>query len=303
MNKLKIYCATNNAKKFSEIRKLMETDYDLLPMSELGCNDQLIESGISFEDNAWAKADYLYRRYGKKYSTNVLAEYSGLEVDALNDAPGARASLYTADKLLEEMEGTTNRFARFRSVFVAIMNGSKYVCEECVYGQIATEKSGDDGYEYDSVFIPNGYSETFAVLGDDVKSEISHRAKAAKELLRKIEPYNKLFKRGLLDIKYAPGMVITTKYKEDKRENLWMVFPTKNDLAVVAICGNEHGGWYNLDDFLNRESSGITSVRDLVVSENIESGHLLWEKKTLRLTKTDIAEKFGVLRDQIEIVY
>lgn len=281
MNKLKIYCATNNAKKFSEIRKLMKTDYDLLPMSELGCNDQLIESGISFEDNAWVKADYLYRHYGKKYSTNVLAEYSGLEVDALNDAPGARASLYTADKLLEEMEGTTNRFAIFRSVFVAIINGSKY----------------------DSVFIPNGYSETFAVLGDDVKSQISHRAKAAKELLRKIEPYNKLFKRGLLDIKYAPGMVIATKCKEDKRENLWMVFPTKNDLAVVAICGNEQGGWYSLDDFLCRKSSYITSVRDLVVSENITSGHLLWEKKTLRLTKTDIAEKFGVLRDQIEIVY
>ena len=133
------------------------------------------------------KARYIY----DKYHTDCFADDTGLEVEALNGAPGVFSARYAGDahnseanmnKLLRELEGADNRKARFRTVFALIVNGKEHIFEGIVKGEITKGKHGTSGFGYDPIFLPEGYTQTFAEMGNELKNKISHRAVATKKL-------------------------------------------------------------------------------------------------------------------------
>jgi len=139
------------------------------------------------EGNALLKVRYIKEHYGY----DCFADDSGLEVEVLNNAPGVYSARYSGiphdaeanmNKLLQEMEGKANRKGRFRSVIALLLNGEEYLFDGIVNGQITKEKRGENGFGYDPVFIPDDYTQTFAELGDHIKNQISHRARAVAKL-------------------------------------------------------------------------------------------------------------------------
>ena len=146
-----------------------------------------IETADTLEGNALQKAHYIQEKFG----LNCFADDTGLEVEALNNAPGVYSARYAGPghdseanmkKLLHEMEGKENRKARFRTVIALVWNGKTYTFDGIVNGTITTTKRGENGFGYDPIFIPEGYEQTFAELGNDIKNQISHRAKAVEKL-------------------------------------------------------------------------------------------------------------------------
>jgi XTP/dITP diphosphohydrolase len=140
------------------------------------------------------KARYIKEKFG----TDCFADDTGLEVEALNNAPGVYSARYSGiahdseanmNKLLKELEGKTNRNARFRTVIALILDGKEYIFEGIVNGSILTEKRGDAGFGYDPLFVPEGYDKSFAELGEDIKNSISHRARAVKKLTEFLSEY------------------------------------------------------------------------------------------------------------------
>ena len=208
---MKIVFATNNKHKLEEIRTILGNQFDILSLSDIDCKEDIPETGNTLEENAWQKAEYIYNKYG--YS--CFADDTGLEVDALNGAPGIYSARYAAmeepiendnkhdskpvshdsnanmTRLLRELGENNNRHARFRTVIALIINsqGSRVESREIrttfegiVNGKIAYQKSGVDGFGYDPLFIPDGYYKSFAELGSDIKNTISHRARATMKL-------------------------------------------------------------------------------------------------------------------------
>jgi len=180
--------ATNNAHKLEEVKSLLPVEIKLLSLKEIGCFDELPENQNNIEGNAIEKARFIFEKYG----IDCFADDSGLEVDALHGAPGVDTAHYAgperdADKnmdlLLSKMQTKINRKAQFKTVFVLFWQGEMYEFTGLISGEIATEKKGKNGFGYDPVFIPNGYSETFAELGAEVKNKMSHRAMATKQLV------------------------------------------------------------------------------------------------------------------------
>lgn len=183
----KFVFATNNNHKLEEVSAILGNKVELLSMKEIGCHDDIPETADTLEGNALLKARYIY----DKYHTDCFADDTGLEVEALNGAPGVFSARYAGDahnseanmnKLLRELEGSDNRKARFRTVFALIVNGKEHIFEGIVKGEITKGKHGTSGFGYDPIFLPEGYTQTFAEMGNELKNKISHRAVATKKL-------------------------------------------------------------------------------------------------------------------------
>ena len=179
--------ATNNKHKLKEITEIVGDQYRIISLHELGCNDDIPETENTLEGNALLKARYIHSRY----HCNCFADDTGLEIEALNGEPGVYSARYAGDqcsfednivKVLQKLEGKTNRTALFRTVIALIINNTEYLFEGSIRGTIIEERRGISGFGYDPIFIPEGYSETFAEMGDHVKNKISHRAQATQKL-------------------------------------------------------------------------------------------------------------------------
>ena len=196
---MKIVFATNNEHKLSEIRAILGESIEVLSLKDINCDVDIPETGSTLEENALQKAQYIYDHY----HIEVFADDTGLEVDALNGAPGVYSARYAGGeghdaeanmvKLLRELGDNDNRKARFRTVIALIQKKDACPCgcagikqvnkfEGIVEGQIIREKRGGEGFGYDPVFQPDGYNKTFAELGNEVKNQISHRARAVQKL-------------------------------------------------------------------------------------------------------------------------
>lgn len=185
---MKLVFATNNTHKLEEVRQMVGNDIEILSLSDIGCHDDIPETAPTLEGNASMKSHFISERYG----VDCFADDTGLEVDALDGRPGVHSARYAysdhqdseanVDKLLSELEGKTDRSAQFRTVISLIIGGKEYLFEGVVRGRITTGRSGSAGFGYDPVFCPDGYDETFASLGSEIKNSISHRARAVNEL-------------------------------------------------------------------------------------------------------------------------
>lgn len=185
---MKLVFATNNKHKLDEVRKITSHHpVEIVSLAEINCFDDIPETADTLEGNALQKAHYIQEKFG----LNCFADDTGLEVEALNNAPGVYSARYAGPghdseanmkKLLHEMEGKENRKACFRTVIALVWNGKTYTFEGIVNGTITTAKRGENGFGYDPIFIPEGYDQTFAELGDNIKNQISHRAKAVEKL-------------------------------------------------------------------------------------------------------------------------
>lgn len=180
--------ATNNRHKLDEVQKIVgRSSFRIKSLSEIGCHEEIPETADTLEGNALLKARYVKEHYGY----DCFADDTGLEVEALGNAPGVYSARYAGEeksseanirKLVAALEGQTNRKARFRTVIALILNGKEELFEGIVQGEIIPEKRGVSGFGYDPVFIPEGYAQTFAEMGNETKNTISHRAEAVKKL-------------------------------------------------------------------------------------------------------------------------
>lgn len=185
---MKIVFATNNKHKLEEIKDILGKDFEIVSLAEIGCHEDIPETGLTLEENARQKSTYIVEHYNH----DCFADDTGLEVDALKGEPGVHSARYAEGtdhdseanmrKLLSKMSNVKDRTARFRTVISLIINGVEHQFEGRVEGRIATEKHGTEGFGYDPIFIPEGYDNSFAELGEEVKNQISHRARAVKKL-------------------------------------------------------------------------------------------------------------------------
>lgn len=186
--KKKLVFASNNAHKLHEIKEILGNDYDILSLEDINCHTDIPETADTLEGNAHLKASYIFEHY----HINCFADDTGLEVDALNGAPGVYSARYgggkghdsaaNRKKLLENIADNSDKKARFRTVICLIENGEEHFFEGEVNGQIIQEERGTSGFGYDPIFVPDGYTETFAELGEKIKNKISHRARALAKL-------------------------------------------------------------------------------------------------------------------------
>lgn len=200
---MKIVFATNNKNKLQEIRDILGERFEIVSLQDIGCHEDIPETGETLQENAFLKAKYVAEHYG----LDCFADDTGLEVEALHGAPGVHSARYAEgtdhnseanmQKLLHELQDKENRKARFRTV-IALLQHPKNQQEENVEnafatpeihyfegridGIIAKEKRGNAGFGYDPLFIPNGYQQSFAELGETIKNHISHRAQAVEKL-------------------------------------------------------------------------------------------------------------------------
>ena len=190
---MEIIFATGNQHKVVEAQKALGDSFTLIMPKELGLTEEIPEDGDTLVKNAVQKAEYLWNRFGK----NCFADDTGLEVDALGGAPGVYSARYAGpekgseanmDKLLSELQaaeqagGEIYRAARFRTVVALILDGELHLFNGVLEGSIAKERSGSQGFGYDPVFIPDGYSKTLAEISLEEKNAISHRGKAMRAL-------------------------------------------------------------------------------------------------------------------------
>lgn len=189
----RIVFATNNQHKLQEIREILSPEFEIVSLKEIGCHEDIPETGNTLEENALQKARYVSERY----HISCFADDTGLEVEALGGAPGVHSARYAEGtdhdseanmtKLLRELEGKENRQARFRTVIALIELGEEetenvHLFEGIVEGHISTERQGTEGFGYDPIFVPDGYDKSFAALGETIKNHISHRARSVKKL-------------------------------------------------------------------------------------------------------------------------
>lgn len=179
--------ATNNKHKLEEITHIIGVHHNIISLKELGCFDDIPETEDTLEGNALLKARYIHSRF----HCNCFADDTGLEIEALNGEPGVYSARYAGEqcsfednivKVLQKLEGKANRTALFRTVIALIFNDKEYIFEGSINGTIIEDKKGISGFGYDPIFIPEGYSETFAEMGNELKNQISHRALATQKL-------------------------------------------------------------------------------------------------------------------------
>ncbi|WKV13448.1 non-canonical purine NTP diphosphatase [Marivirga harenae] len=185
---MKLCFATNNPNKIKEVSQLLGEKFELLGLKDIGCHEELREDQSTLEGNAQQKAEYIF----DNYNINCFADDTGLEVEALNSEPGVFSARYAGPQrsdqdnmslLLSRLEGSPNRRARFRTVICAFINNQKHFFEGIAEGEIARRHNGDKGFGYDPIFIPKGYSQTFAQMSLEEKNNISHRSIAVKKLV------------------------------------------------------------------------------------------------------------------------
>lgn len=185
---MKLVFATNNKHKIREISELLDSNISILGLTDLNITEDIPEEADTLEENAIFKARYVHERTGM----NVFADDTGLEVECLDGAPGVYSARYAGksksfddniEKLLREMQGSTDRRARFRTVIALILDDTEYLFEGTVEGEIISERRGSGGFGYDPVFLPGGFDKTFAEMPLAEKNTISHRARAMIKLL------------------------------------------------------------------------------------------------------------------------
>ena len=188
---MKLVFATNNQNKVNEIKSLLGEGIEIVSLKGIGCNEELPETKETLEGNALQKARYVF----EKYHVNCFSEDTGLEIDALNGEPGVYTARYAGEerdsnanmaKAIENLKGKTNRGAQFKTVIALVIDGKEYTFEGIARGTISHQKMGTEGFGYDPIFIPEGYTKTFAELGDTVKNKISHRALATQKFLTEL---------------------------------------------------------------------------------------------------------------------
>ena len=201
---MKIVFATNNENKLKEIRKMLGINFEVMSLKDIGCHVDIPETGDTLAENALLKAQYIFDNYG----VSCFADDTGLEVETLNGAPGVHSARYAENtdhdseanmtKLLRELGENNNRRARFCTVIALIIKDTQatdgrntLLFEGEIRGHIARKKHGNEGFGYDPLFIPEGYEQSFAELGIDIKNKISHRSRAViklSEYLKNNEP-------------------------------------------------------------------------------------------------------------------
>jgi XTP/dITP diphosphohydrolase len=181
--------ASHNKNKLMEVKSLIPSSLNLKDLSDIGCHEEIPETGTTIRENALIKARYVFEHF----RINCFSDDSGLEVEALDGAPGVYSARYAGDhkstgdnntKLLQELKNKTNRKARFVTVIALIIDGKEYVFEGEIRGTIAFEPRGKNGFGYDPLFIPTGHRSTFAEMDAELKNTISHRAIAVQKLVR-----------------------------------------------------------------------------------------------------------------------
>lgn len=184
---MKLVFATNNKNKIREITNVLGESFHLLSLADIKMEEDIPENEPTLEGNALQKARFIHRATGM----NVFADDTGLEIEALDGSPGVHSARFAGenkdsdaniDKLLSMLEGKTNRRGRFRTVIALILDDREYLFEGIASGKILNERRGREGFGYDPVFLPDGFTRTFAEMNLDEKNRISHRAKAFNKL-------------------------------------------------------------------------------------------------------------------------
>lgn len=185
---MKLVFASNNKNKIQEIQALVPNTIQIVSLDDIGCTEDIPETANTIEGNAILKANYVTEKYGY----DCFADDTGLEVDALNGAPGVYSARYAGeqkdandnmDKLLTQLKNESNRKANFKTVIALNLNGKQNLFTGIINGKIIEEKIGTNGFGYDPIFVADGYDKTFAELSLKEKSTISHRGIAVKELI------------------------------------------------------------------------------------------------------------------------
>lgn len=184
----KIVFATNNAHKLSEIRSILGDEYEILSLRDINCDVDIPETTSTLEGNAEIKVRYIKEHFGY----DCFADDTGLEVDALNGAPGVFSARYAGQEhdslknmnlLLKNMSDKTDRKARFRTVIALLIDNQLTLMDGVVEGEITLQPQGDNGFGYDPIFSPEGFDVTFAQMDSSIKNKISHRARATEKLI------------------------------------------------------------------------------------------------------------------------
>lgn len=191
-----IVFATNNEHKLTEVRRMLGDRYEVLSLADIGCHDDIPETGATLEENSRIKARWVKDRYGH----DCMADDTGLEVEALGGAPGVHSARYAPGPghdsaanmrlLLANMEGVTDRQARFRTVITLVQGDEERTFQGIVSGEIIAAPAGCGGFGYDPIFRPEGWDRTFAEATADEKNQVSHRGRAVRalaEYLKEIE--------------------------------------------------------------------------------------------------------------------
>ncbi len=186
--KKQLVFATNNLHKLDEVRAILGGEYDVLSLQDIDCLCDIPETGSTLQENALIKAKFVKDNYG----FDCIADDTGLEVASLDNAPGVYSARYAGEdcnsernveKLLHELNGKESRQARFRTVIAFLEGESEFLFEGQINGQIVDAKRGNAGFGYDPVFMPEGYEQTFAEMGEIEKNKISHRALAVSRFV------------------------------------------------------------------------------------------------------------------------
>jgi XTP/dITP diphosphohydrolase len=185
---MEICFATNNENKLAEVQKMLPDTIKLKTLAQIGCTAELPETQDTLEGNAKQKAQYVFEHF----EINCFADDTGLEVYSLNNEPGVYSARYAGAQrnnqdninlLLQNLQGKTDRKARFRTVITLVLDGEFFNFEGIVEGEIITEQRGTNGFGYDAVFVPSGYTQTFAEMNAEEKNKISHRGQAIAKLV------------------------------------------------------------------------------------------------------------------------
>ena len=192
---MKLVFASNNKNKIQEIQALVPNTIQIVSLEDIGCTEDIPETADTIEGNAILKANYVTSNYGY----DCFADDTGLEVEALNGAPGVYSARYAGeqkdandnmDKLLSELKDKSNRKANFKTVIALNLNGKQNLFTGIINGKIIEEKIGTNGFGYDPIFVADGFDKTFAELSMEEKSTISHRGIAVKELILFLQKQN-----------------------------------------------------------------------------------------------------------------
>ena len=193
---MKIVFATNNPNKLKEIQSLIPKEIEIISLKEIGCNEDIPETGDTLEANAFQKAHYIK----DNFNYDCFADDTGLEIDELNGDPGVYSARYAGpernananmNKVLNELKGKKNRKAKFRTAIALILKGEEHLFEGKVEGYISKDKQGNEGFGYDPIFIPENNIRSFAQMSMQEKGAISHRGRAVKKLVAYLKNLSK----------------------------------------------------------------------------------------------------------------
>ncbi|GBU07228.1 dITP/XTP pyrophosphatase [Bacteroidales bacterium] len=194
--KKKIVFASDNAHKIEEVKKMLGSQYEVLSLKDIGCTEEIPETANTLQGNALLKALYVKN----KFALDCFADDTGLEIKSLNNAPGVYSARYAGPerdaaanrlKVLSELKNLDDRSAAFKTVIILLIGDEQHVFEGLINGQISLQQSGEGGFGYDPIFIPQGHQQTFAQLEAHTKNKISHRALAVEKLKHFLESQSK----------------------------------------------------------------------------------------------------------------